>query len=176
MPCGTVATTFGFGDRPALRLGHRDQRHLGKALVEVPEVRQVLAAMQRRQRAAGLIAENGEMELVDVEVQDVELIGHAAHLVEHHHVMGDGIAHGRVEAQRLGRTGHEPRRGDRIAAGEQRDIVALCDQRVSQVGHDPFGAAIELRRNPFHQRCDLGDLHGSERTVLSGFMRFTRGL
>ena len=41
------------------------------------------------------------MELVDVEVDDVELVGLPAHLVEHQHVVGDGVAHGRIEAQRL---------------------------------------------------------------------------
>jgi len=38
------------------------------------------------------------MKLVDVEMQDVELVCMLAHPVEHEHVIGNGIAHGRIEA------------------------------------------------------------------------------
>ena len=46
------------------------------------------------------------------------------------------------------RTGDESRRGDRIAAREQGDVVAEIDQAFGQPPDDPLGAAIELGRAP----------------------------
>ena len=72
---------------------------------------------------------------------------------------GEVVAHSRVEAQRAGPDRFELGRGDAVAAGEQRDVVAERDQLVAQIGDDPFGAAVKLGRHGFHQRGDLGDLH-----------------
>ena len=99
------------------------------------------------------------MELVDVEVDDVEVAGLPAHLVEHQHVIGDGIADGGIEAQGLRAARNEPGRGDGVAAGKQRDVVALLDERLGQVGDDALRSAVEARRHAFHQGRDLCDLH-----------------
>jgi hypothetical protein len=47
----------------------------------------------------------------------------------------------------------------RVTAREQRHLVPEFDQLVDQPGDDPLSAAIELRRDAFGQRCDLGDAH-----------------
>ena len=65
------------------------------------QIGQVLAAVQRGDRAARDRAEQREMKLVDVEVQDVEVVGALPHAVEHQHVIGNRIAHAGVEPQRL---------------------------------------------------------------------------
>ena len=95
-----------------------------------------------------------------MEVQDVESSARVAHLVEHQHVIRDGIVDARVEPQRAGHaTGTQLRAGDRIAAGEQGHVVALAHQLFGQVGDDTFGSAIESRRHAFHQRRNLRDFH-----------------
>ena len=99
------------------------------------------------------------MELVDMEVQNVEIVGALAHAIEHQHVIGNRIADAGVEPQRLGHAGHEIGRRDRIAAREQRDLMAERHQFLGQVGDDPLGAAIKPWRNAFHQRRDLRDFH-----------------
>ena len=99
------------------------------------------------------------MELVHVEVDDIELVCLATHLVQHQHVVRDRVSHGLVESQGLGAAGNELRGGDGIAAGEQRHVVSLCDEFFSQVGSYPFGAAIETRRHTFHEGRNLGYLH-----------------
>ena len=68
------------------------------------EIGQVLPAVQRRHRPPRLIVEDREVELVDVEMQDVELAP-CPNLIEHHHVVGDDVADGRIEPQRLGAQG-----------------------------------------------------------------------
>ena len=145
--------------RAALRVGDRDQRHVVEADIERQQIGQVLAAVQRRDGPARDRAEQREMKLVDVEMQDVEIVGALAHAIEHQHVIGNGIAHAGVEPQRLRHAGHEVGRRDRIAAGKQRHVMAERHQFFGQVGDDPLGAAIEPWGNAFDQRRDLRDFH-----------------
>ena len=55
--------------------------------------------------------------------------------------------------------GDQARPGRGIAGGEQRDLVALVDQSLGQVGHDTLGAAVQLRGNALEERGNLGDAH-----------------
>jgi hypothetical protein len=59
------------------------------------------------------------MELVDMEVHNVEMLGGVADPVQHQQVIGDGIVDVRVEPQRRGNTTDQLRTGYRIAAGER---------------------------------------------------------
>jgi hypothetical protein len=104
-------------------------------------------------------ADQRELQDVDVEMKHVELVGALPHLLQHHRMMGQGIAHGRVEAQRHIAAGHQFGRGAGIGAGEQRDLVALTHEFLGEIGNDPFGAAIERRRDALIERRDLSDLH-----------------
>ena len=145
--------------RAALRVGDRDQRHVVEADIERKQIGQILAAVQRGDGAARDRPEQREMKLVDVEVQDVEFVGALAHAIEHQHVIGDRIADAGVEPQRLRHAGHQIGRRDRIAAREQRDLVAERHQLLSQIGDDPLGAAVKPWGNAFDQRRDLRDFH-----------------
>ena len=117
--------------------------------------------MQRRHGAMCLMLEERKVQQVDVEMQDVELPRAAAHLVQHREVRGHvrferrGIQTDRAVAHRdqLGV-------GVRIGGCEQRDFVTELHQRVAQIRDDALGAAIQLRRNGFGERRDLGDVHG----------------
>src|SRR6185369_13360572 len=99
--------------------------HVRKGTVEREKVGQVLPPMQRGERLGGHVAKQRHMECIDMEMQDVELTGAAAQLVEHDHVMGYVIVNGGVEADRLVRAGDELSRRHGIAAGEQCDFVTL---------------------------------------------------
>ena len=63
--------------------------------------------MQRRDCPVGHRSEQREMKLVDMEVQDVEIVGAFAHAVKHQHVVGDRIADVGIEPQRRGNAGDE---------------------------------------------------------------------
>jgi hypothetical protein len=47
------------------------------------------------------VAKQGKMQDVDVKVDDVEFVRAAPHFVQHHHVVGDPVAHGFIEPQGL---------------------------------------------------------------------------
>jgi hypothetical protein len=127
---------------------------------------QVLAAVQCGDGAVRDRPEQRKVKLVDVEVEDVELIRHLAHAVEHQHVIRDGIPHVGVEAQRDRHATHQVRAGNRIAAGKQRDVVTLPDQFVGKIGNDTLATTIQPRRHALHERRDLCNFHEflSERT------------
>ena len=103
--------------------------------------------------------EDREVELVGVEMQDVERGCHPPHLVEHHHVVGDRVDDARAQPERLGAAGHEPGPGARMAAGEQRHVVALRHQLLREVGDDPLRPAVKARGHALDQRGNLGDSH-----------------
>ncbi len=62
-----------------------------------------------------------------MEVDDVELVRPAAQVIEHGEVAGDVVADA-SEPQALGAAGDQLGARLRVAAREQRDVVALADQ------------------------------------------------
>jgi hypothetical protein len=61
--------------------------------------------------------EEGVLEQVDVEMQDIKLVGAPSNLLQHHKVRRDMIADPR-KAQALRYAGNQPRRGLGVAARE----------------------------------------------------------
>ena len=143
--------------RAALGVRDRNQRHVVEAQIEREQIGQVLAAVQRGDSAACDRPEQREMELIDMEMQDVEVVGALADAIEHQHVIGDRIADAGVEPECLGHAGHEIGRRDRIAAREQRHVMAEANQFLGQVGDDPLGAAVKSWGDAFHQGRNLRD-------------------
>jgi hypothetical protein len=117
------------------------------------------SAVQRGQERRRCAAEQRERPVDQVDVQHVELMRAAIHLLQHHHMRRKGVAQRTAEAQRARQHRLECHRGDRIAAGEQRHVVTEIDEFFCQIRNDPLGSAVELRRNCFGQRRDLGDSH-----------------
>ncbi len=95
-----------------------------------------------------------------MEVDDVELVRPAAHLVQHGHVRGQ-VRFQRGGIQPDGLVAHRDQLGPGvgIGAGEQGDLVPQLDQGVAEVGHHPLGAAIKPRRNRLVEGRYLCDLH-----------------
>ena len=145
--------------RYPLRIGDRDQRHIAEPGIEGQAVAEILPSMQRGQGGDRLMPEDRKVKMIDVKMQHVELGGMRADLVEHQHVVGHGVADRSVEAQRLGAARHEIRGGDRIAAREQRHLVAQRDQFLGEIGDDALGAPIEPGRHALDQRGNLRDFH-----------------
>ena len=96
----------------ALRVRDRDQRHFIEARVKRVQIRQVLAAVQGSDSTACDIPKQRKMELIDVEMQNVKLVGSLADAIEHQHVIRDRIAHAGVETESLRYAGNEIGRGD----------------------------------------------------------------
>ena len=94
-----------------------------------------------------------------MKVKDVEFLCALSYLVNHHHEVRRGVAHRMIEAKRAVTTRNQLGAGDGVPARKERHIVAMPDKFFRQVGNDPFGAAVETRRNAFYQRGNLCDFH-----------------
>ena len=147
------------GQRKALAVGYRDQRDVRKGGVVGLEVGKVEAAVQGRQRAVGETGHEREMQQINMEMDDVEIVGLAAHVVQHHQMVGQGVLDGGIESQGHVRAADQFRRGPRVAAGKQGDVVALMNKFFGEVGNHPLGAAVEVGRHAFHQRGNLRNPH-----------------
>ena len=95
-------------------------------------------------------------------------------LVDHHEMIGHVVPDQRIETERHVRTGDQVGGRLRIAAGEQRDVVALPDKFLRQVGYDTFRPAIKLRWDAFGEGSDLCNFHGSIGTTPELSVRCTQ--
>src|SRR5688572_2446313 len=98
------------------------------------------------------------MKVIGMKVDDVKTGRSLENLFEHNIVMSKRVEH-IVETQGSLARRYELRRSDRIAAGEERDLVSLSHQLLGQVRNDPFSAAISSRWHTFIKRRDLRDFH-----------------
>ena len=78
--------TFG-GIGTALRVRNRNQRHLRIGLIERQGIGQIETSVQCRETFVGKIVEQGLRQQVHVKMDDVEIIGAAAHLAQHARVL-----------------------------------------------------------------------------------------
>jgi len=69
--------------RTALRVRDRNQRHVIETQIERQQIRQILTAVQRSHGAACDRPKKREMELIDMEVQDVEVVGPLTDAIQH---------------------------------------------------------------------------------------------
>jgi len=115
--------------------------------------------MKGRHRPAADTAGEREMQQIEVEMDDVELVGALHHLLDEHDVVGNGIGDRGIEAQGRLAGADEFGRGDGIAARKERDVVFLTNQLFGQIGDDALGATIEPGRYAFEKGGNLRDPH-----------------
>ncbi len=152
---------IGVGQRPALAVRDRDQGKLRPARVSARQIGVIEPSMRRRHHLGRNVLEQREMnEMAEMNMDDVELGGAAAHLLQHRQ-MGRRRRDqaGRVAAQGAFAHRHQPRAGLRIGAGEQGDLMAPAHQLLGQEGDDPFRTAISRRRHRFEQGRNLSNSH-----------------
>src|SRR6478672_958513 len=99
------------------------------------------------------------MKLVDMEVQNVKILGAVAHAVKHQHVVGNRIVDIGIEPERRRNAADELRASDGVTAGEQGHLVPHPHQLFGQVRNDTLGSTIEPRRHALHERRDLSNFH-----------------
>ena len=137
----------------------RDQRNVTELFIERLQIRQVQASVKCGYHALGNITEYGEMYVVDVKMQHIEVAGLAPHFFEHHDIMRRRILHAGIQPKGFFGAGNKGGGSLGISARKQRHIVALADQFFRQVGNNAFRPSIEFRRNALGQRCNLCDSH-----------------
>ncbi len=145
--------------RGALVVGDGDDRHLGELGIDRLEVRDVQAAVKRGQARDGQAPRNGEMEVVDVPVDDVVVVRVGIDALQLDDAVRQRVDHVLVQAQRPRNAGDQARARLRIAARVERDFVALADELLGQVRDDALGAAVEGRGHALGERRHLCDAH-----------------
>jgi hypothetical protein len=55
--------------------------------------------VQSRQCAIGETAYRREVQQINMEMDDVEIVGLSAYFVQHHQMIGQGVLHGGIESQ-----------------------------------------------------------------------------
>src|SRR5215213_10804037 len=98
-----------------------------KSVVDRPEVGEIEPAVQGCHALMRQILEQRVLQEIEMEMDHVELIGPPSDRVEHNEVAGDVIAD-TGEPEALRDTRDKLRRGLRITAGEERDLVPLRNQ------------------------------------------------
>jgi hypothetical protein len=88
----------------------------------------VLAAMQSRYRPVREGMDDWKLQKIDVEVNDVELVGALTDPLKHQHVMREGVVKMRIQSQADIGARDEFSLRFRVAASEKRNIVSLLHQ------------------------------------------------
>ena len=89
---------------------------------------QVQLAMQRRDSLVREWMDGRKLQKVDVKVNDIEFMGALADLLQHDHVVREGVLHLGVQPKSHAGAGYEFSSRLRIATGEKRDLVALLHE------------------------------------------------
>ena len=113
------------------------------------EIRKIEAAVHGRYCLVRALGQEGQVQVIGVAMNNVEIRCPAPHLIEHHQVIDKRILDPLIApechlAPRIQGCG-----GARIAAGEQCHLVPLPDQLFGQVGDDTLATTIEPRRTTF---------------------------
>ena len=150
----------GTGKRFALRIGDRHDRHFAKFFVQGHQVGKIEPAMQGCHMWNRVSTSQREMNVIGMKVNNVKTRRPLEHLFEHNVVMSKRVKY-IVETQGSSAPRYQLRRSDRVAAGEESDLVSLPHQLLSQIGNYPLGAAIGSRRHTLVQRGHLRNCHAT---------------
>ena len=134
--------------RLSLGVRNRDQRHIGKFMIERRQVAQIEASMQRRRLSHSAAAGQGKMQIIDVKVDNIELVSALKHLLKHCDVVRKSVDRF-IQTQRARAGGNQLRFRPRIATCKKGHIFTDANEFISQIGDDPFCSAVTVRRHAF---------------------------
>src|ERR1700730_2908504 len=119
-------------ERLALRTGNGNNWHLPEFLVDSDKIWKIQSPVQCCHLLDLALSPLGEMQIVDVKMNHVELVTPLPHFFNHQKMVGQ-----RVNASWIGSKGarthcHPACRGGGIAAGKQGDVVSRANQLFRQ--------------------------------------------
>jgi hypothetical protein len=88
------------GQRPALGVGNRDHRHVGKHAIERPQFGQIEAAVQSGEEWYSGSPQHRIAEVIAVEVHDIEVAGALRDALEHGEQRRHAVADRRIQSKR----------------------------------------------------------------------------
>src|SRR5690606_13903676 len=128
------------------------------------EVLHVQAPMQCGESLVGHILEEGHVDEVDMEVQNIEFVGTGTNFVHQCKMRGEiGFARCPVESNSLITDWDQLRLGLRLYGRKEGDVMPEVDQCIGEISDDAFRAAIEAWWHGFIERGNLGDFHQNTR-------------
>src|SRR5262249_12465377 len=139
-------------ERLALRLRDGYHRHITEGIVDATKFGQIQSSVQGCNERHPGSPQDGVAEVVDVEMNDIELLGSPCHDLQRDDMRSEIVTYPLVETQRTWPNRLQLRLGHAIAAGKQRHFVAEAGELIGEIGDDPLGAAIELGWHGLHQR------------------------
>ena len=117
-------------ERGPLGERNRSHRHIFVFAVQRHQVRRIKAAVQRTYMDDPRKFRQREMHIINMEVNDVELIGALQHFFQHYKMMGELIlAFIVIQTKSLRATGDQARSRLGVTAGEKCDVVPGVDER-----------------------------------------------
>src|SRR5260221_13534952 len=96
-----------------------------------------------------------------MEMEDVEDLGGLRHALQHQMIERQPVDDAAIEPQALPTHRRQPGARYRIAAGEERDVVAERDEFLGETRHDPLRPAVEFWRHGLVEGGNLGNSHGA---------------
>src|SRR5215470_16031595 len=115
--------------------------------------------MEGRHVGELLATAGGEVQVVNMKMDNVEFVPVLKYLFNLMNMMGDGIPAVGIKAQSLRAEWNQVGVGQGIGTGEQCDVVALTHEFLGHPGHNPFRASVEAGRNTLVKRRHLCNPH-----------------
>jgi len=144
-------------------------------LDQARQARQVDPSVNGGHEGYALPAQHRQMQPVGVAVDDVELVRALRDLLEQRGLRDDRVRARPAQSQALRPHRDKPRARCRVAAGEQRDVMAELDEPVDEPGDDALGSAVESRRHAFGQWRNLRNPHWRPRFGDADRMQWSDG-
>src|SRR4030095_11504625 len=91
-----------------------------------------------------------KMQIIDVKMNHIELVGVLKHPVEHNQVMRHVINTPLIQPKRAGASGNQSGLRDRVATCEKSHVVSIADQFFSKIRNDPCRPSIMFWRHAFN--------------------------
>jgi hypothetical protein len=119
------------------------QRHFPVLLEKLPQIRRVHHSVHRGDCGDFISAHQGEMDIVAVKVNHVELTYVSKDEFKHSHMMRENLAHLGIAPECPWTHLHEPRSRLRVSARKQGYVMSEPYELLGEIGDDPFGAAVK---------------------------------
>jgi len=120
------------GQRLSLGVRDGDHRYIAEFSIQRAQLVEIEPSVQSGHVRALDPADDGEVELRDVEVDDIELVGALSDLFQHEHMRGQGVFTICVQTERSAADRYELGRRPGIPAGKQRHVVTLPHELIRQ--------------------------------------------
>lgn len=128
-------------------------------MIQSRKIREIQAAVKRRQLIQSPFPAQRKMQIVGVKVDNVKLVPVSGQLLKHQYVLRQVIPAIGIGSQRYRAARYQPCAGVRIAAGKERYSMSKTNQFLGQPRNHALGSTVSRRGNTFIEGRDLSNIH-----------------